>query len=112
MFRLLEKEDEYREVAESSPILIIFKHSRTCATSIAARERLVAVDYMLPNMYEVVVQDSPELSQLITDELSLRHETPQVLVIQNGEVVYHRDHNDIRGDQLVDFVKNLQRQNR
>ncbi len=112
MFKLLENEADWQELRESVPILIVFKHSNICPISIAAKERLVSVDYLLPDIYELVVQDNEDLSGLIANELGIKHETPQVLVIQNGESVYDRSYEEIKGDNLVDFVRNLQKESK
>ena len=109
MIKLLESTEEWYELKESTSPLIIFKHSRTCPISIHARERIAAVVYLLPtNIYEVVVQDSQELSDIIAKELGLEHQSPQIIVLVNGKAFYHRDHEEIRGDELLDFVKNLE----
>lgn len=112
MIKLLETKEDWQELKENEPILIVFKHSKTCPVSMAAKERLSAVDYLLPNIYELIVQESGELSGFIAQELELKHESPQVLVLHQGKLVYDRDHDQIRGDELVDFVKNLQRENK
>ncbi|RJQ34163.1 DUF2847 family protein [Candidatus Parcubacteria bacterium] len=112
MFKLLETESEWNELLANNDILILFKHSRTSPVSVDARERLKAVEYLIPNIYQIVVQDSEALSQLIANELGIEHQSPQLLVIKDGRVVYHRDDGDVKGDQLVDFVKNLQRESK
>ena len=35
------------------------------------------------------------ISQYIAQKTSVRHESPQILVIVNGEVIYHASHSEV-----------------
>lgn len=74
----------------SSPV-ILFKHSQTCGISHMARASLA--EGALPAViHEVVVQRQRALSDAIATRLGVRHESPQVLVLAGGAVVWHTSH--------------------
>src|SRR4051812_15755174 len=86
--------------------VIIFKYSNNCGTS----ERLKAEfekkmeEKALKNpVYLVTVQELPVLSGKITDWTQIKHETPQILVLEKGKVSYHSA--DRKNIKLEDFIK-------
>lgn len=80
---------------------IVFKHSATCPVSAAAHreiEHYVSLN-RLP-VYKVVVQEQRELSTQIAEVTKIKHESPQVLVIDDGKVLTHYSHWDIEASKL------------
>jgi bacillithiol system protein YtxJ len=47
-----------------------------------------------------------ETSAIIAREFEVNHESPQVLIIENGEAVYDRSHFDIDYDKILDASRN------
>jgi bacillithiol system protein YtxJ len=83
-------------IADSAarPILI-FKHSATCGTSAMASEEiddLVAGPALNADLYLVRIQATRALSNEIERRLRVRHESPQVLLIRHGQVVWSATH--------------------
>jgi thioredoxin 1 len=80
--------------AESEPI-VIFKHSPTCGISAQASadidEMLERAALPLP-LYVVSVRANREVSDAITKRFGIRHESPQVLLVHRGEVLWHASH--------------------
>ena len=96
----LESEDAVEEVfaASGGRIQLILKHSQSCAVSFFAKQNLDSVPLeqwpeMDRSMVEVV-RFRP-ISQYIAQKTSVRHESPQVLVIANGEVIFHASHSEV-----------------
>src|SRR5712691_9103735 len=89
----LEHLDELHRLIEDSqsrPVLL-FKHSYTCGTS---REALddrglegSALQYAM-----VTVQTHRAVSNAVAQQLGVRHETPQALLIRDGRVVWSASH--------------------
>lgn len=82
---------------------LIFKHSTSCPISSMARHRLekqwdFADDRMEP--YYLDLLRYREVSNYIASAFGVRHESPQVLLIRDGECVYDASHLDISVDQL------------
>lgn len=71
--------------------VILFKHSHTCGISHMARESLAGGHVPAP-VHELVVQRQRALSDAIASRLGVRHESPQVLVVAGGAVVWHTSH--------------------
>ena len=88
--------------SDVAPVLI-FKHSTRCSISVAAKGRLernwqpVLAD--LPTYYLDLLNYRP-LSQKIADVFAVHHESPQLLLIRNGECTYVESHLGISVDDL------------
>lgn len=81
--------------SEQHPV-VVFKHSMTCPISAGARRRILALDHDNdPPLFEVVVQRHRDVSAALAEQLNVRHESPQVLVIQDRSVIYHTSHGAI-----------------
>jgi len=73
--------------------LLLFKHSRSCGTSHVAREELLAHTAGAPtDATYVLLTGQRELSDAIARHFSLRHETPQALVIRDGKLTWSGSH--------------------
>lgn len=74
---------------------VIFKHSPTCGISAQAFESIT--DWLTggvpdADFYVVPVQASRALSTQLSQRFGIRHESPQVMVINHGEVAWHGSH--------------------
>ena len=90
----LEELDAAIEASSTCPV-VIFKHSRTCGTSAQAYdevEALLAAPGLGADVYIVPVQASRGVSDAVGDRFGVRHESPQVLVIHEGRLVWHASH--------------------
>ncbi len=82
---------------------VIFKHSTRCSISSMAKSRLDkaetpdAVDF---NYLDLISYRS--LSNKIAEDLGVHHESPQVILIKNGECVYDESHSGIRIDDILE----------
>ena len=75
--------------------LLIFKYSATCGTSAQALDELMAHvnGHPADATYAVVtVQSHRAVSNAIASALGVRHETPQILLIRDGRVVWSASH--------------------
>ena len=81
--------------SQEEPV-ILYKHSSTCPLSAAARSEMVhfVQDEDVP-VYEVVVQEARPASNRIAEELGIRHETPQVIILERGRPLFDASHRDI-----------------
>lgn len=82
---------------------LIFKHSTSCNISAIAKYRLEddwrAVDTEIEPYFLDLLQHR-SLSAEIADTFNVYHESPQVLLISEGECVYDASHLDITVDEL------------
>ena len=82
--------------------VVIFKHSTTCPISAAAYDEMeqVAGEVVL-----VEVQRARELSREIEKQTGVRHESPQVLVLENGKVVWNASHFKVKAQAVEEALK-------
>lgn len=102
---LTNMEDWSRLVQDSSrnPVLLL-KHSTRCPISAEAHDQFlkhVKLD-ALPNVeYAVVlVVEQRPVSNAIAEALGVKHESPQAILIKNGQAVWHDSHWRITADAL------------
>lgn len=81
--------------SQQAPV-IIFKHSTRCSISRAALDRLERqwneAEMGAVKIYFVDLLSYRDVSNQIAEQFNIEHESPQVLVIRNGQVVFHRSH--------------------
>jgi len=80
---------------------VIFKHSTRCSISSMALSRLERADQ--PQQAEFYFLDliaNRALSTEIAQQFGVHHESPQVLIIKNGECVYDESHMGISMDEI------------
>jgi bacillithiol system protein YtxJ len=100
----IEKLEELFEKSNEQPI-VLFKHSLTCPISAGVHEEVSGVE---ADVNVVIMQKSRDISNEIAQKTGIRHESPQAIVLQNGEVVYHASHYDITADDVKNFVGSWQ----
>jgi monothiol bacilliredoxin len=76
--------------------VLVFKHSTQCSISSGAYEELsnwledAATLSLKPVM--VLVPESRSVSSAIADQLKLKHESPQLILMEGGKVSWHASH--------------------
>ncbi len=82
---------------------LIFKHSIRCSTSSLAKSRLEKAP-MPENIdfYFLDLINYRSISHLVAETFRVHHESPQVLLIKNGECIYEESHIGIRMDEIVE----------
>ncbi len=83
----------------------MFKHSLTCGTSDAAYAEFrdfagAGADGLASRCAVVEVQTAREVSDELARRTGVRHESPQALLLRDGEAIWHASHWRIRGDHL------------
>jgi bacillithiol system protein YtxJ len=86
--------------------IVIFKHSHTCGTSAQAYDEIEDVlgRGLGAETFLVDVRAHRSLSQAIAARFNVRHESPQVLLIQNGAVRWHTSHFRVTADAIAAAV--------
>ncbi|REG83534.1 bacillithiol system redox-active protein YtxJ [Algoriphagus antarcticus] len=89
---------EIKALSEEKPVFI-FKHSSRCSISSMSLDRLLRkwkdsdAEKVTPYFLDLIA--SRDLSDLVAKEFRIPHESPQLLLIKNGEVVYDNSHFEI-----------------
>lgn len=92
------------EISKNDTPTIIIKHSNRCSISSMALDRLLTIEQELNTASKVVFLDvlaNRLVARKITDDLGIRHESPQVIIISNGQVVYNQSHMSIRPTEIL-----------
>ncbi|MGL1902032.1 MAG: bacillithiol system redox-active protein YtxJ [Fibrobacterales bacterium] len=95
--------------SEERPTLI-FKYSPVCPVShYSQNEFNVFIDenkelHDKVNIYQVNVIGARPISQEIAASLSIKHESPQALLIKNGSVIWHDSHSGVNRQSLVEAI--------
>lgn len=77
---------------------IIFKHSSRCGiSSMVLRKFETQVKKKCPdcNYYFVDIIRNRQISNLVQEKTAIRHESPQAILMENGQVVEHGSHGGI-----------------
>jgi bacillithiol system protein YtxJ len=74
---------------------ILFKHSNTCGISSRAYTQL---SQLRRRVGLVTVQTARAVSDEIRTRMSLAHETPQVMIVSDGKVVWTASHGQVRAE--------------
>ena len=82
--------------------MVIFKHSLTCGISAGAYDQMAELE---GEVALIEVQRARELSREIEDRLGVAHESPQVIVLRNGQVVWNASHFKITVDAVAEAVR-------
>jgi bacillithiol system protein YtxJ len=86
-------------------VAVLFKHSPTCATSWFAQRHVDAFAAANPAIpvHTISVRDR-ELAREIAARTQVRHESPQVIVFRQGQVVAHTSHDGVTEEFLADAI--------
>lgn len=103
-WKLLTTEDQLQQIKEQSALMpqVIFKHSTRCATSSIAKNRLEKSH--TPEKVEFYFLDLLKyrsVSNKIATDFHVHHESPQVLLIKDGECIYDESHLGISMQDLI-----------
>lgn len=101
----LETETQLNEIRERSTHRpqVIFKHSTRCGTSALVKSRLErsALPESVDFYYLDLIRHRP-VSNKIAETFRITHESPQVLVIRNGQCIYDESHLGISMDDILE----------
>jgi bacillithiol system protein YtxJ len=79
---------------------VIFKHSTRCGVSGIAKNRLERSEPIPGADFYFIRYRS--VSDAVSEIFSVYHESPQVLVIRNGECIYDESHSGINMDDIAE----------
>lgn len=85
------------EAAREQARAVVYKHSTRCWGCRPALQAITTFAERHPDVpvYIVDVLLSSELAQTIAADTGVRHESPQVLVLGDGRVVWHASHSRV-----------------
>ena len=101
--------DQLIEVQEQSKItpVVIFKHSTRCVISrmvLREFESSFSKDQHSVSLYFLDLLVHRDISNEIGSKFQVFHQSPQLIVLKNGQAVYHASHNEIKADAIKDII--------
>lgn len=105
-WKSLRSVDDLAKAIEASNHLpvVIFKHSTRCSISSMAKSRLERgwdfEENEGPAMYFLDLIAYRNLSNQIAQDLGVQHESPQLILLEDGQAVYDSSHSAISVDSL------------
>jgi bacillithiol system protein YtxJ len=99
--------EEIDKASFTHPILI-FKHSTRCSISDVAKARLDREDNLNGvDFYYLDLIKHRDISNALAEKYNVHHESPQILLIHNGECVYDESHIGITMAEIKEQVTSL-----
>lgn len=100
--------DELVARSHDAPV-VLFKHSTTCPISARAHHQMAKLPTSVAGQISlVVVQRSRELSRRVAEQTGVRHESPQAIILRNGQAVWSASHFDITAEAVEQAVRENQ----
>jgi bacillithiol system protein YtxJ len=107
--KVLDQVQEIKKESSQQPVLI-FKHSHRCNISRTSLDRLERhwneqeMAHVKPYLLDLL--SHRELSNSLATQFSVEHESPQILIIENGKAVLNLSHFEIDYNHIKAAVKN------
>lgn len=96
------KVDDIIEISHHKP-QVIFKHSNQCGTSFFAKRNLENIKkdtFENVDFYLIDVIQDRIVSRYLSEKIGLRHESPQLLILHEGRIIWHGSHHQVNEDNL------------
>ncbi|KHJ37808.1 bacillithiol system protein YtxJ [Pedobacter glucosidilyticus] len=103
----LDSEEQLNDLKNKQGNSVIFKHSTRCSISMMAKKRLDMDGDIVPenlSCYYLDLLNYRSISNQIADLFQVHHESPQLLLIQNGECILDQSHGEINLEEVVEMI--------
>ena len=97
--------DLYQQ-SDTNPV-VLFKHSTRCSISSMAKSRIENnLSKLFPDfpIYYLDLIVHRNISNSIAKDLGVEHQSPQIIVVKNGQAIYDTSHGGIDANNLVDIL--------
>ena len=97
--------DEMNQFVQQPGKHLLFKHSTTCPISAQAHEEFQAFvkDTNTSAAIVLVIEDRP-VSNQIAEQFGIKHESPQIFLLEDGQVRWNTSHWKITKEALKEAV--------
>ena len=97
------------DIKNQSGHSLIFKHSTRCSVSMMAKRRFEMDWDTIPedtSLYFLDLISHRDISAQIAETFQVHHESPQILLIKDGECILDASHSDISAEEVAETLKN------
>ena len=95
------------EIQNKPGYSLIFKHSTRCSVSMMAKRRFEMDWEVIPadtSLYFLDLISFRDVSAEIAETFQVHHESPQILLIKDGDCVLDASHSDISADEVAEVI--------
>jgi bacillithiol system protein YtxJ len=95
------------EIKAASGYNLIFKHSTRCSISLMAKRGFESDWEVIPtniNLYFLDLIKYRDISSYIAETFHVHHESPQALLIKDGECILDSSHGDISANEFAETI--------
>lgn len=96
---------QIQNIKTSPDYSIIFKHSTRCSISLMAKKKLELESEAIPEnvpVYYLDLLSYRDISNAIAEIFQVHHQSPQLLVIKNGECTFEATHGEISAEEAAE----------
>lgn len=107
-FLQLEREEQVKEITAAKSPQIIFKHNTTCPISKRVLRSLKEdAGMLLPDtpFYILDLLTYRDISDAVAEKFSVPHQSPQLLLIQDGKCTYNEALYDITAEKTAGAIR-------
>lgn len=98
---------QLNSIKEASGFAVIFKHSTRCSISSMAKRKFeldwTAIPANTP-LYFLDLINHRDISASIAETFQVHHESPQLLLIKDGECILDASHGDISAEEVAESI--------
>lgn len=103
----LNTQAQLQQIVDAEGYSVIFKHSTRCSVSSMAKRRFEQDWEDIPEgtpVYYLDLISYRDISNAIATTFNIHHESPQLLLIKEGECIYESSHSEISVEELVEQI--------
>ncbi|MBC7916030.1 MAG: bacillithiol system redox-active protein YtxJ [Pyrinomonadaceae bacterium] len=101
----LESIEQLQAIQQTVGYSILFKHSTRCSISLMAKKKFEFDWDALPpdtSVYFLDLIKNRTISNAIAETFNVHHESPQLLLIKDGECIYESSHGEISAEEAAE----------
>ncbi|MGP4041550.1 bacillithiol system redox-active protein YtxJ [Gracilibacillus sp. D59] len=97
----IESIEQFQQIVEDNDEFVLLKNSLTCPISAAANQEYESFSGQadIP-LFRLHLQHARELSNYIAETYQIKHESPQVIKVEDGKPVWNTSHSNITVNSL------------
>ncbi|MFD2284558.1 bacillithiol system redox-active protein YtxJ [Pedobacter petrophilus] len=99
--------DQLNEIKSADGYSLIFKHSTRCSISMMAKRNFEFNWDVIPEdtkLYFLDLISYREISNSVAEVFNVAHQSPQILLIKNGDCVLEASHSDISAEEVAEVI--------
>lgn len=101
--------NQISDIQKETGYSLIFKHSTRCSVSMMAKKRFELDWDAIPadtNLYFLDLISYRAISAQIAETFQVHHESPQILLIKDGQCILDASHSDISAEEVAEVISN------